>query len=329
VVADFPYLTDRYIMLTAQPFHYIDPQWNVAAGLLAGATLVILDGFHPSSFWAKVREHQVTYFYCLGAMPTLLLRMPPDPADRKHAVRVVQCSAIPPSLHATLEERWGVPWYETFGMTETGADLKVTDDDHDELVGTGSLGRPVSYRQARIADADGQPVPGGERGEIILAGGVMMDGYYGDPEATARVLHDGWLRTGDLGWMDPVGRVYYAGRLKDVIRRSGENVAAGEVEEVLLTHPGIRLAAVTGVPDELRGEEVKAYYVAESEAVTPAALAGYCAERLAAFKVPRFWQAAADLPRTDSERVAKQRLGELTGPVFDLRAGAWDLAADG
>ncbi len=115
----------------------------------------------------------------------------------------MQCSAIPPALHATLEERWGVPWYETFGMTETGADLKVTDADHDELVGTGCLGRPVSYRQARIADAHGQPVPAGERGEIILAGGVMMDGYYGDPEATARVLRDGWLRTGDLGWHGP------------------------------------------------------------------------------------------------------------------------------
>src|SRR6185437_12750920 len=275
---------------------YIDPQWNVAAGLLAGATLVILDGFHPSSFWARVREHRVTYFYCLGAMP---------------------------ALHATLEERWNVPWYEAFGMTETGSDLQVTDAEHDELVGTGSLGRPVNYRQVRIVDPGGRPVPAGERGEITLAGGVMMDGYYGDPEATARVLHDGWFHTGDLGWMDPAGRVYYAGRLKDMIRRSGENVAAGEVEEVLLTYQGIRLAAVTGVPDDLRGEEVKAYYVAESDAITPAGLAAYCAERLAAFKVPRFWQPAADLPRTDSERVAKQRLRDLAGPVFDLRTGTW------
>jgi hypothetical protein len=91
-------------MLTAQPFHYIHPQWNVAASLLSGAELVILEGFHPSLFWAKVREHRVTYFYCLGAMPALL-RMPPRPADRDHAVRAVQCSAIPPALHRTLEER--------------------------------------------------------------------------------------------------------------------------------------------------------------------------------------------------------------------------------
>jgi crotonobetaine/carnitine-CoA ligase len=313
-------------MLTAQPFHYIDPQWNVAAGLLAGAELVILDGFHPSSFWAKVREHKVTYFYCLGAMPGLLLRMPPDPDDRHHRVRVVQCSAIPPALHATLEERWGVSWYEAFGMTETGADLRVTDADHDELVGTGCLGGPVSYRKVQITGADGQPAGAGQTGEITLAGPGMMDGYDGDPEATARVMRGGWFHTGDLGRMDARGRVYHAGRLKDMIRRGGENVAAREVEEVLLTHPAIRLAAVTAVPDEIRGEEVKAYYVTSGLTVEPGELARYCRDRLAGFKVPRFWQSASDLPRTDSERVIKSQLGTLAGPVFDAADGTW---ADG
>jgi len=329
LVSEFPYLGEGDVMLTAQPFHYVDPQWNVAAALLSGAELVILDGFHPSSFWAKVREHRVTYFYCLGAMPTLLLRMPPDPADRDHRVRVVQSSAIPPALHTALEQRWGVPWYEVFGMTETGADLRVTDADHDELVGTGCLGNPVGYKQVRITDAGGRPVPVGETGEITLAGPGMMDGYFGDPEATARVMRDGWFRTGDLGRMDARGRVYYAGRLKDMIRRSGENVAAREVEEVLLTHPGIRLAAVTAVPDEIRGEEIKAYYVTSGGgAVEPGELARYCGERLAAFKVPRYWQAAPDLPRTDSERVIKERLGTLPGPVFDTAVSTWDAGDD-
>jgi carnitine-CoA ligase len=324
MVGEFPYLSERDVMLTAQPFNYVDPQWNVAAALMAGAELVILDGFHPSSFWAKVREHRVTYFYCLGAMPALLLRMPPDPADRDHRVRVVQSSAIPLALHAELEQRWGVPWYETFGMTETGADLHVTDADHDELVGTGCLGRPVGYKKVQITDAAGRPVPAGQTGEIVLAGAGIMDGYFDDPEATARVMRDGWFRTGDLGRMDARGRVYYAGRLKDMIRRSGENVAAREVEEVLLTHPAIRLAAVTAVPDELRGEEIKAYYVASGDAaIGPAELAQYTRERLAAFKVPRFWQAAGDLPRTDSERVVKAELGMLGGPVFDAVAGTW------
>src|ERR1700677_952142 len=181
MISDFPYLGDSDVMLTAQPFHYIDPQWNVAASLLSGATLVVLDGFHPSTFWEKVREHHVTYFYCLGAMPTLLLRMPEHPLDRAHSVRVVQCSAIPPALHGDLEERWGVGWYEAFGMTETGADLRVTDQDHNELVGSGCMGGPVSYRDVRIVDAHDQPVPAGEAGEITLAGPGMMDGYLDDP----------------------------------------------------------------------------------------------------------------------------------------------------
>ncbi len=321
LATEFPYLSDRDVLLTAQPFHYIDPQWNVAAGLLSGARLVVLDGFHPSSFWAKVRQHGVTYFYCLGAMPTLLLRMPADPLDREHDVRVVQCSAIPPALHRELEQRWGVGWHEAFGMTETGADLRVTDRDHDELVGTGCLGGPVSYRQVAIVDAADDPVPAGSPGEIVLRGPGMMDGYLDNPEATAAALRGGWMHTGDLGRMDDRGRVYHVGRLKDMIRRSGENIAAREVEEVLLTHPGVQLAAVTAVPDEIRGEEVKAYYVAAG--VTPGELAAYCQDRLAAFKVPRFWQQEADLPRTDSQRVAKSGLTDLAGPVFDRVAGEW------
>ncbi|ONI75041.1 acyl-CoA synthetase [Actinosynnema sp. ALI-1.44] len=290
LIDHFPHLTEHDVMLTAQPFHYIDPQWNVVAALLAGAELVVLDGFHPSSFWAKVREHRVTYFYCLGAMPALLLKMPPDPADREHRVRVVQASAIPPALHHALEERWGVGWYEAFGMTETGADIRITAEDHDAFVGTGCLGKPAPHREVRIAD-----------GELLLRGPGMMDGYLGRPD----VFDDGWFPTGDLAHIDENGRVYHRGRIKDMIRRSGENIAAHEVEEVLMSHPGVRLAAVIGVPDDIRGEEVKAFVVGDAAREE---LAAFCAERLAAFKVPRFWEFRADLPRTASERVAKERL---------------------
>ncbi|MBP2325144.1 crotonobetaine/carnitine-CoA ligase [Kibdelosporangium banguiense] len=296
MVEGFPNLNDQDTMLTAQPFHYIDPQWNVVAALLSGARLVVLDGFHPSSFWAKVREHKVTYFYCLGAMPALLLKMPSDPADRDHHVRVIQSSAIPPSSHAELERRWGVKWYEAFGMTETGADIKITDEDHDAFVGTGCLGRPAARREAKIVD-----------GELLLRGPGMMDGYLGEPD----VFTDGWFRTGDRARIDDDGRVYHLGRIKDTIRRSGENIAAHEVEEVLMSHPGVQLAAVIGVPDEIRGEEVKAFLVAtaaESE------LTEYCSQRLASFKVPRFWEFRDDLPRTPSERVAKEQLRRAGQP---------------
>lgn len=295
MLREFPRLRSDDVLLTAQPFHYVDPQWNVVAALLAGAHLVVLDGFHPSTFWQRVRAHGVTYFYCLASMPVLLHKMPPDAADRDHRVRAVQCSAIPPSLHAQLEERWGVGWYEAFGMTETGADIRVTDADHDALVGTGCLGRPAGHREARVVD-----------GELWLRGPGMMTGYLGHPSP----FRDGWFPTGDLAEIDDHGRVRLRGRLKDMIRRSGENVAAHEVEEVLMSHPAVRLAAVVGVPDEVRGEEVMAYVVAPdlSADEVPAALAAWCAERLAAFKVPSRWAVRDELPLTASHRVAKAQL---------------------
>jgi crotonobetaine/carnitine-CoA ligase len=323
LATDFPAVGEDDVILTAQPFHYIDPQWNVALGLAAGATLVVLDRFHPSTFWAKVREYDVTWFYCLGLMPTLLLRQEPAEADRDHRVRAICASAIPRELHAELEARWGVPWYEAFGMTETGGDIRMTAADHDETVGTGCIGRPSRDREAMIADEDGKPVPRGETGELLLRGIGLMHGYHDDPEATAKAFRNGWFHTGDLARMDDAGRVYYVGRTKDMIRRSGENVSADEVERALLLHPAVRLAAVVAVPDELRGEEIKAYVVCDGERPEPAELAEFCGGKLAYFKVPRFWAFADGLPMTPSERVAK---GELR-KVADPRAGSWDAKA--
>jgi crotonobetaine/carnitine-CoA ligase len=323
LATDFPAVGADDVILTAQPFHYIDPQWNVALGLAGGATLVVLDRFHPSTFWAKVREHGVTWFYCLGLMPTLLLRQEPSAEDRDHRVRAICASAIPHELHAELERRWGVPWYEAFGMTETGGDIRMTAADHDETVGTGCLGRPSRDREVVIAGDDGKPLPRGETGELLIRGIGLMHGYHDDPEATAKAFRNGWFHTGDLARMDDAGRVHYVGRTKDMIRRSGENVSADEVERALLLHPAVRIAAVVAVPDELRGEEIKAYVVCDGERPEPAELAAFCAEKLAYFKVPRFWAFAGELPMTPSERVAK---GELR-KVADPRAGSWDAKA--
>ncbi|MFN8185368.1 MAG: AMP-binding protein [Candidatus Nanopelagicales bacterium] len=323
LIDEFPHLSPADTMLTAQAFSYIDPQWNVVAALLSGAHLIVLDGFHPSGFWSTVREHQVTYFYCLASMPNLLLAMPPDPLDRAHQVRVVQCSAIPPARHAEIEQRWGVKWYEAFGMTETGADLRVTEADHDELVGSGCVGAATRSREARIMDAGGLAVPRGEVGELVLRGTGLMDRYEADPEATEAAFRGGWFHTGDLARMDDRGRVYLVGRLKDMIRRGGENVSAREVEDVLLTHPAVRLAAVVAVPDELRGEEVKAFVSLVGEQATVADLAEYCGQRLARFKNPRYWEVSDDLPLTASHRVAKTRLVSVPGRTWDRAEGVW------
>jgi crotonobetaine/carnitine-CoA ligase len=150
-----------------------------------------------------------------------------------------------------------------------------------------------------------------------------MDRYEADPDATAAAFRDGWFHTGDLARMDDAGRVYLVGRLKDMIRRAGENVSAREVEDVLLTHPAVRLAAVVAVPDELRGEELKAYVAAAHRPELAAELAEHCGQRLARFKVPRYWEVCDDLPVTASHRVAKARLVAVPGRTWDRVEGVW------
>ncbi len=322
-----PYLEPGQVVLTAQPFFYIDPQWNVMTVLLSGAKLVVLDGFHPSSMWQKIRDYGVTFFYCLGSMPTLLLKMPPDPGDKNHMVRRVMCSAIPPNIHAALEERWGTPWIEAFGMTESGADIAVTADEHTDLVGTGCIGRPMHGRRADVLDHNDQPAPVGDVGELVVGGTWLMDGYFKNPEATAETLRDGWLYTGDLARRDEEGRFYYVGRKKDMIRRAGENIAAAEVEQVIEGHAAIGSAACVPVPDDIRGEEIKVYLVASNatEKPDPAELVEWCGARLANFKVPRYWAFIDSLPRTPSERVAKQ---VLIANSDDLTANSYDRVED-
>jgi crotonobetaine/carnitine-CoA ligase len=326
-----PRLSEDDVMLTAQPFHYMDPQWNVAASLASGAPLVVLDRFHPSTFWRKVREHSVTFFYCLGIMPRLMLKMPPNPADQDNRVRHVSCSAIPINLHEELEQRFGAPWHELFGMTETGVNLTVGPEDHNGLVGTGCIGRPMDGCEIRILDEDDQPVPRGDTGELALRGTGIMDGYYKNREATDTAFKNGWFHTRDIACMDEHGLVYYLGRNKEMIRRSGENISSGEVEEVVGLHPAVELAACIPVPDELREEEIKAYVVLKGgerkDSVTPQELADFCSERLAYFKVPRYWEYRGDLPRTPSEKIAKHTLRDekpdLATNSYDRDDGIW------
>ena len=318
-------LDDTDTILTSQPFYYVDPQWNLAVALLSGATLVVLDRFHPSTFLHKVRSHRVTWFYCLGVMPKLMLNTPPSRLDREHSVKRVICSAIPRADHADIEARWGVPWYEAFGMTESGLDIAVVLADHDGTVGTGCIGTAMPGREVRVVDAEDRPVPAGTPGELVLRGVGLMDGYYRNPAATAEAFRNGWLHTGDVVSRDERGRIHYLSRTKDMIRRSGENISAAEVEDVIMRHPGVRLAAVLAVEDELRGEEVMAYVVpshgVSRDDVSPAVLSTFCAERLARFKVPRYWKYRDDLPRTPSERIRKEALREEHA---DPRTGAYD-----
>lgn len=299
------------VLLTSQPFSYMDPQWNTALALTIGAPLVVLPRFSASTFMADVRRHRATFFYVLGSMPTLLFKQPPAPEDRDNEVRHVLCSGIPVGLHAQLEKRWGAPWREIYGMTESGVDLFSPFADAG-AVGSGSLGRPVPTKQVRVVDPDGIEVPAGDPGELVISGKPMMSGYWNRPEDTARVLHDGWLHTGDVVVRRPDHGIQLVGRIKDMVRRGGENVASVEVEAALERDDVVVAAAVVAEPDETLGEEVKAFVQLAAGVPANRATAEEIVERagkeLARFKVPRYVEFVADFPRTPSERISKPAL---------------------
>lgn len=327
-VSNDPPLVPGDILLTAQPFNYIDPQWNLIVALTLGCTLVILDGFHPSTFMDKVREHRATFFYCLGAMPTMLLAQPESGHDADNQLRAVFCSGIPADRHAELERRFGAPWYELYGSTELGgAIIAVSAADHDGLVGSGSLGLPTSDVELELLDDAGLPVRTGV-GELLVRTPNFMDGYWRRDGSVDSGLTDGWFHTGDLVERDERGYLAFRGRLRDTVRRAGENVSAAEVEEVLLLHPSVSVAAVVAVPDPIRGQEVKAFVVLGPDAIPtgPADLAAFCRDRIAYFKVPRFWEFADELPMTPSQRVAKADLLS-TNPTYDAVTKEWHVPA--
>ena len=315
------------VLLTAQPYSYMDPQWNTVLALTTGAPLVVLPKFSASGFMRDVRRHGATFCYVLGSMPTLLFKQPVAPEDRDNRLRGVFCSAIPTALHAALEERWGAPWREVYGMTESGIDLFSPFDDA-AAVGSGTLGRPVPSKRVRIVDADGAEVPAGTPGELTVAGEPMMLGYWNRPEETTQTLRDGCLHTGDVAVKDDDGGIRLVGRLKDMVRRGGENVAAAEVEAALESDDAVIATAVVAEPDDVLGEEVKAFVQLATgitaDRSTAEAIVARVAEGLARFKVPRYVEFVADFPRTPSERVSKPalkaRAALALGTVYDLRA---------
>jgi len=320
------------VAIMAQPWSYMDQQWMSIACLMTGRPLVVLPNFSVSGFWDSIRREEATITYVLGTMPRLLAKQPASADDRDHQMRFILCSGIPKDQHADLERRWGVPWRETYGSSESGCDLIALAADTD-TVGTGAMGRPPRGKTVEVLDEDGNPVPDGEVGEIVVSGRGLMLGYWNIPEATERVLNAraDTYRTGDRGFRDELGYIHHAGRLKEMLRRGGENISATEVEAALAAHPLVLNVAVIGIPDDLFGELVKAFVILRPGAPggeqSGRELAEYAATQLARFKLPEYFEFVEKLPMTPSERVAKKKLlppgKDQRADVYDVRLGAW------
>lgn len=323
------YLTERGLtaddrILCCLKFFYNDPSWQLLTSLQAGAAVVVMRKFSVSRYWDVVNDNGVTQLFTIGSIPALLLSAPVSPREREHKVRFGVQVAIDASLHHEMTERWGIPWMDAYGLTETGGLIGMPPEEAERMTGSGAMGRPRTGVQARLVGEDGIEVEEGLPGELLVKAPDIMTGYLNRPEATKEAIdEEGWFHTGDYVRQDSDGWMYFVGRKKDIVRRAGENIAAAEVEEVLRTHPLVIDAAVVPVEDKLRGEEVLAYIYTASEepaATIAPSLTELCASKLARHKVPRYLLfTTEDLPRTPSMRVAKSQL-----PRGEVPAGAWD-----
>lgn len=306
-------LTEQDRLLTCLPlFHTNAMAYSVMGSIACGGGLSVLPRFSASSFLDDVRRHGATSFNAVGAVLEGLLAQPRSARDRDHELRVCYAAPSPAEQrHREIEARFGFQLTCGYGMSESTYGLVWSP-------GTkpyGTLGHPRQHpslgeiNEVRVVDAHGADLPVGETGELLLRNPAVTPGYFGMTEETAAVLVDGWLHTGDLVTRNEDGTFTFSARLKEVIRRKGENLAPAEVEEVLRTHPGVADCAVTGVAVGMSEEDVKAFVVRADSAEVPAEeLRDWVGRHLARFKVPRYWQFVSEIPRTPTGRIARHRL---------------------
>ncbi len=312
----FPFwmeLTAADRMLTTLPlFHVNAPAYSVMGSLACGAGLVLAERFSASTFLDTARRHGATEFNAIGAMLEILMRQPERPDDAETSLRLCYTGPAPErERQLEIERRFGLRIVVGYAMSESPYGLIWPHGARPY----GTLGTVRQHpdlgvvNEARVVDDSGEVLRPGAAGELELRNPVITPGYWGMPDQTAAVMDGDWLRTGDLVTAHEDGTYTFISRVKEVIRRRGENLSPLEVEEVLDSHPMVLESAVVGVPSELSEEDVKAFVVVVDGAELDfAAVREFAAGRLAAFKVPRYWQRVDELPRTPTARVAKHRL---------------------
>ena len=299
-------------LLTALPAFHVNAQsMTILASLTVGGTCVLLEEYRASQFWRQVREHRATSVSLVAMQVRTLLAQPPAETDRDHSLRRnFYAINVLDAEKDEFERRFGVELVNGYGLSEAMTIVTVAPVFGEKR--WPSIGLPAYDRLVRIVDVDGRDVPTGEPGEIIvwgIQGRTLMKGYFKDPDATAQTIRDGWLYTGDNGYFDEKGYVYFFDRKKDVIKRAGENISASEVEAALLLDDRIQEAAVIGVTDPIRDEAVKAFVVAvEGVELTEEQVIEHCQAHLASFKVPTFVEILPALPKTSIGKIEKKAL---------------------
>jgi crotonobetaine/carnitine-CoA ligase len=309
------------VLFTVLPLFHVGAQCaTLLPALLCDAKMVMYDRFSASEYWNWVADSGATQFVAMGTMGNVLMKRPEHEFRSDHRLRVAQMA---PAVDDVLEfeRRFKVPLvYQFYGMTEGMFALPS----HQPDPRPGCIGKDLPYHDFRIVGPDDRELPVGSTGQIVVRPhlpNIMFKEYLGKPEATVDATRNMWFHTGDVGRFDSDGYLWFEGRLKDIIRRRGENISAFLVERELLTHPGVAEVAAFGIPAEVGEEEVKVCVVpsADSDALFAEELHAFCAARLPRHMVPRFIELRSELPKNASLRVLKYVLaGE------GRTAGTWE-----
>lgn len=303
-------IDDRFLMVL--PLFHVNAQLtSVLVPLTAGATVIMTRKFAPLSILPFIEKYRATV---MSAVPTIYMvmcrMMQAEPRDIS-SIRLFASGAapLPESIYRATQEILKKPLIMGYGLTEATCASAVAD--YRDPIKWDSVGPALRYTSIRIVGEDGMEVPVGEVGEILVAGPSVMKGYYKDPEATAAVLKDGWLHTGDLGRFDDDGYLYIVGRLKDMIIRGGQNIYPAQVENVLSVMPGVEECCVVGVHEERWGQEVLAIVKrANGSVFSERDVIDYCREHLATYKCPRFVEFMDELPKTATGKIKKPEIAE-------------------
>jgi acyl-CoA synthetase (AMP-forming)/AMP-acid ligase II len=299
-------------LLVIMPIFHVNALCNqVVVPFLAGASVVLRKRFVLDEFWPAVVRYRPTYF---TAVPTILSRLlegpEPPPMALRSSLRFVRTGAapLPVKVQQRFEEHFRLMVIVSYGLTEATCTVTMNPPTRRRL---GSVGTALDGLKVRVLAPDGSEQPAESIGEVVTQGPSVMLGYLGLPNETAAAMSDGWLRTGDLGYLDQDGYLFLTDRSKDLIIRGGENISPREVEEVLYAHPLVAEAAVLGLPDATYGERVVAFVVPRDRRSSPARLVeellAHCQEQLARFKVPQI-EVLAEIPKNVVGKVSKQEL---------------------
>jgi acyl-CoA synthetase (AMP-forming)/AMP-acid ligase II len=301
-------LSPEDVALCVMPlFHVHGLVASTLATLYSGGQVVVVPRFNPLSFWSTVRDHRATWY---SAVPTihqvLVSRSKPGmrPQGAEHLRFVRSCSAaLPPQTMADLEERFGVPILEAYGMTEAAHQMASNPlPPGVRKAGAVGLGGPVNIA---ILDEQGRIMPTRAHGEVCIQGANVFGGYEDNPEANNAAFTNGWFRTGDQGFLDEDGYLVLVSRIKELINRGGEKISPREVDEALLQHPCVSDAVCFAIADRTYGEEVAAAVVLKTPA-TEADLIKYCGSVLADFKVPKVIYIVNSIPKTPTGKVQRR-----------------------